>query len=100
MQMNSRHQSICFDRHPGLALDDPRVDDVLAGIAFHLTQQRGHGNRTTGDDRLDVCVDEIGELVAIVASKGSNLRHDTASRNRCLRIGGRYQCGTTQILVD
>ena len=99
VQMHRGHQSIRFDRHPRLAFDDPGVDDVLGGIAFHLTQQRGHRNRTAGDDRFDVRVDEIGELVAIVASKGSNLRHDTASRKRCVRIGGRYQCGTTQILV-
>ena len=100
MKMHRGDESIVLDGHPGLAFDHPRVDDVLAGITFHLTQQRRDRHGATGDHRLHVSVDEIGELLAVVTKEGANFGHDTASRKRWLRIGGRYQCGTTRTLVE
>ena len=57
----------------GHSVDDPGVDDVLGRLTFKLSEQGGDGERPTRDDRSDVGVDELGELIAVGACEQANL---------------------------
>src|SRR5215210_923276 len=74
-----RDEPVVLDRHPGLALDHARIDDILASITLHLAQQRRDRHGTPWDDRLHVGVHEISQLITIMTKERANLGHDAAS---------------------
>ena len=82
VQVRRGNEPVVFDRDPRLALDHPRIDDVLTRVAFHLTQQCGDGYGAAGDHRLHMCIDKIRELLAVVTEERADFGHDTASRKR------------------
>ena len=71
-QVGGAHDRLADDRDERVPMGDPRVDDGLARLALQLAQ---HGVGRHGDarqHRLDVHVDQVGELVAVAAAEGAD----------------------------
>ncbi len=56
-----------------LPLDDPAVDDELAGLGLEMAEQRLHRQGGAGQDGGDVGVDQSGQLVPVGPYEGADL---------------------------
>jgi hypothetical protein len=79
LEMGGRDDSVVFQTHDGVAVDHPRIDDVLGDVAFHLGEECCHGHRAAGKHRGNVPVRQRRQAVAIVASERANLGHRATS---------------------
>ena len=93
VQRRRRHPAALLG-HERRPLDDPRVDQVLAGLAFELVEHRVDGHGHTRDEGLCVRVDQGPQLVAVGAAEGSDHgghtppADETRSRHRCGTASG------------
>jgi hypothetical protein len=70
------------------AVADPGIDDELAGVALELAHHRVDRHRHARHDRLDVRVDQCGELLTVAAAEGTDLDRGHANlHDRALRAG-------------
>jgi hypothetical protein len=65
--------TITLDGHQGAPTHDPRVDDRLAGVTGKAVGKVGGGQREPGDDRVEVRVEQVGELIEMVGREGDDL---------------------------
>jgi hypothetical protein len=68
--------AVALDGHQGAAAQDPGVDDRLAGVTAQAFGKIGGRQREPGDDRVEVGVEEPGELIEVVGRE----RHDFGCR--------------------
>ena len=94
--------------HEDLPLGHPRVDDELSRLSFELVEYRVYRDRTTGENRRNVGVDEASDLLAIGAAKLTDdegihgwppWRITTTRMDRRIGCEGRYQCGTVKMVI-
>jgi hypothetical protein len=65
-----------LDGHKGAAAQDPGVDDRLARVTGQALSKVCGRQREPGDDRVEVGVEEPGELIEVVGRE----RHDLGCR--------------------
>jgi len=70
--VRGRDDAVGDDRHEGRALDRPRVDDVLVGLALEAAHDGVDRHGDAGQDRLDMGIDERGDLISVGATEGTN----------------------------
>ena len=75
-QVGRRDDTIALHAHQGAAAHDPWVDDRLVGVAGQALGKVGGGQREPGDDRVEMGVEEPGELIEMVGRE----RHDLGCR--------------------
>jgi hypothetical protein len=89
-QVRGGHHPAALLGDQGHAVGDPGIDDELTRVTLELAHHRVDRHRHARHDRLDVRVDQCGELFTVAAAKGTDLDrghanlHDRALRARNL----------------
>ncbi|GAA2627024.1 hypothetical protein GCM10010307_15430 [Streptomyces vastus] len=84
--MRAGHHVLALLGDEGDPLGHPGVGDELVGLTLEFAQHGVHGNRDTGENGGDVSVDELGELVTVVAVEGAHLERGHAGTSGSMSV--------------